>query len=230
MNKVCVRCGTPFEGIRQSKFCGDQCRLERRLEGNKVWGATYRAKNRKPRPEPEPIPPFPDDIDRYRFGCWLSGFADGEATFGLRHSFQKTQGKELFLAYFRISLRDDDAEILHMIRSYLQCGCMFYASNSRSKIKNAKPVAIMAIHAVPDLMNVVIPHFERFPLMAKKRNDFAVWKECVGLMAEVRSRPAIGRLGKGGIEPRWTAEERERFRSLSDELSDQRIYRSLRSN
>jgi hypothetical protein len=231
MNRTCVRCGSRFAGYHNAKFCGPECRLERRLAGNKIWGATYRAKNRKPRPEPEPIPAFPADIDRQSFGHWLSGFADGESTFILREGYQKDrrQPRIIRFAYFRVTLRDDDTESLRLIRSYWACGMMYFSDSIRSKTKT-NPSASYAVQAVSDLMKVVIPHFDRFPLRSKKMNDFIIWKQGVELMAEIQSRPLVGRLVQGGLMPRWTDEERDKFHSLSESLSHQRIYTSLRSS
>ncbi len=226
MNKVCQQCQSPFSGHFNARFCSDDCRLQRRLIGNKIWGATYRTKNRKPQPEREPIPPFPDGIDRERFGDWLSGFCDGESTFGLKAGVQYDRPRPRInhSALFRITLRDDDASILSDIQSYWQCGIIIFNNNIRSKIPNAKPVAAYCVQAVSDLMKIVVPHFEQFPLRSKKRNDFLIWKQGIALMSVVQSRPTVGRLRLSGIMPKWTEEDREKFQSLSELLKHQRIY------
>lgn len=226
MNKVCVHCNSPFSGHFNAKLCSARCHLEWRQNYSKGYNPGYRERHRKPQPEREPIPPFPDDVDREAFGHWLSGFCDGESTFGMRvgQMYDRSKPRTNRTTWFRIALRDDDTELLQLIRSYLECGIMCFHDNVRST-SNANPSATFSVQAVSDLMTIVIPHFERFPLRSKKRHDFAIWRQGVELMAEIQSRPIIGRLALGGIMPRWTDEDREKFDSLRDLLTDQRGYK-----
>lgn len=216
--KICLVCHQPFVGHFNRKICGPECNRRFKLEYNRSY---YREKL-KAQPKANVIPPFPEDIEREGFAYWLSGFADGEATFGLRICRQ--QNKLNCLALFRITLRDDDADTLRMIHSFWQCGRLTLSDNSRSKIKNAKPIAIYGVQSVADLTNIVIPHFERYPLRAKKRNDFLIWRKGVDLMAEIQSRPRVYREGGSGFIPVWSSAEREQFRSISAELVKQREY------
>lgn len=226
MNKTCRRCGGEFVGHFNARFCGEACRLEHKRTYERAWKDAHKS----PPKERAPIPPFPAGVVREVFGPWLTGFADGEATFGLGELRNPGRERSSFTAYFRVAVRDDDAETLRLIRSFWGCGSLNFADNARSKIANAKPVAIYSVQRVADLVSVVIPHFERYPLIAKKRFDFAVWRRGVELMAEVQARPLEYRPGHcpnrhGGTYPKWSAAEREVFRSLSAELSAQRGYR-----
>jgi hypothetical protein len=175
------------------------------------------------------IPAFPEDVNRDDFGHWLSGFTDAEASFILREQLFKKRNRFYYFAYYRITLRDDDEATLRLIRSYWQCGNLHNATNQRSKIPNAKPTATYAVNRVADLVRVVVPHFERFPLMAKKRNDFSVWRRGVMLMDSVQKRRMRHFQGHapgyyGGTFPKWTESEREQFRSIAAELRGQRQY------
>ena len=219
--KPCRRCGGAVVGHFNTRFCGDECRQEFKREYIKTWKADH-----KPPPKPpksDPIDPFPADIDRRGFGDWLSGFFDGEGTFGLRSLNCKSRERPSFTAYIRITLRDDDIETIRLIRSFWGCGRIYFADNARSTIANANPVAIYSVHRVADLTGIVLPHFDRHPLRAKKRHDLAVWRQGVELMAEIQERPREYR-PTGGLMPRWTAAEKERFGALSAELVAQRRY------
>lgn len=176
------------------------------------------------------IAPFPTGIDREAFGNWLSGFADGEATFLLRLTRSQRRGSFNCQAYFRIALRDDDDVTLRMIQSFWICGRMHHSDNRRSKIANAKPIAIFDVSCVADLVGTVIPHFERFPLRAKKRHDFLIWRKAVELMAEVQKRK-YGYAYRGGrknciamVFPKWKESDWDQIRSLVAELRAQRRY------
>lgn len=35
-----------------------------------------------------------------------------------------------------------------------------------------------------EIVNKVIPHFEKYPLQSVKKIDYELWKECVNLMAD----------------------------------------------
>jgi hypothetical protein len=220
--KACQECGATFSGHFNARFCGDGCRQRFKRAYIKQWKDAHKP---PPKPvKPNPIDPFPDSIDREAFGHWLSGFADGEATFGLRVIEYKDRPRFTCQAYFRICLRDDDAETLKVIRSFWCCGRMYFAHNRRSKIANAKPVAIYSVQSVADIVRVVLPHFRRHPLRAKKRLDLAVWAEGVELMAAIQARPFAIRLGDGGVFPRWSDQDKDQFRSLSAALVGGRKY------
>lgn len=178
----CIVCGKEFEKTSRLRVCGSQC-----------WEAKQASRFR-----PNPIDPFPGDTDRDAFGHWLSGFADGEATFGMRVIHDKSRDRFQCTAYFRITLRDDDTRTLRLIQSFWGCGRLYFSGNARSKIPNANPITIYSIQSISDITRVVLPHFDRYPLRAKKRNDLAVWRQGVELMAAVQSRPKVARPGAGG--------------------------------
>lgn len=214
---VCMICGKEFRKIRSSRTCGPECREIKRHPPLKSWPV---------------VPPFPDDIDRVAFGHWLSGFADGEATFQLVMATQKNRPFPNFKAFIRITLRDDDIGILRMIQSYWNCGRISLSDNVRSKVPNAKPVAYYEVSCVSDLIDTVIPHLDYHPMRAKKRGDFLVWRKGVELMAAVQKRPLKYREGHcrnrhGGTYPKWTQAESDQFASLSEELKSQRQYGSV---
>ncbi len=123
------------------------------------------------------IPPFPENIDRRHFASWISGFADGEGCFVIAWKSAKARGAEPF---FAIMLRSDDSPSLRLIQSFWQCGSIYVGKKVRtSQTKNAKLQTEFRVGKRSDLVNVVIPHFEQFPLIAKKSRDFLIWKEAV---------------------------------------------------
>jgi len=174
------------------------------------------------------IAPFPANEDRHEFAHWLTGFTDGEGSFFLR--VVKNPGKlPQPYANFRIALRADDSAILELIQSFFGCGGLNYNSNRRSKITNAKPVRIFDVSRTTELVTFIIPHFERYPLRAKKRNDFLIWQEGVRLLDTVQRRPWKYRPGRaanrhGGCYPKWTMAERDHFESLQTALREQRGF------
>jgi hypothetical protein len=172
--------------------------------------------------------PFPSSIDRNAFSHWLSGFSAGEATF-LIYAPNGHNGKPSPRANFRITLRDDDSDVVRLIHSFWQCGGTYRSSNERCKMPNAKPVISYYVTKISDLETVVVPHFEAFPLIAKKAFDFQVWRKAVLLLAKVSKRePKRHRNDAGtrfiGCESKWSPDELCQFQSYITELKSTRSY------
>jgi hypothetical protein len=162
-------------------------------------------------------------IPRDAFGYWLSGFVDGEGTFILRSP--KVRNRPRPSAEFRIVLRDDDAEIVEAIAAFFGCGFVLRNSNARSKIANAKPIISFSVAAVRSHVSVIIPHFDRYPLLAKKRADFRIWREAVLFMASVQAEPKLHlESPRRGFCPRWSDERLQTFFNFRERLRDARRY------
>lgn len=139
--------------------------------------------------------------DREAFGHWLSGFTDGEGNFHLTRPRKKikTMASNTFQAVYRIGLRADDAQIVHLIREYFGCGNIYYSERPCHGMPNARRQIKFHVANVRDLVDIVIPHFDRFPLRAKKARDFTIWREAVMYIDRVQKRSRVGRNHK----PRW---------------------------
>jgi len=155
--------------------------------------------------------------DRDDFGHWLSGFTDGEGCFSLYWRQTRTQ---LPRAAFVLELRSDDTPILQSIRDYLGAGQIY------TRQRKAAAMAILITNKIPILQNVIIPHFDRYPLRAKKSRDFLIWREAVLLLADVKRRPIVHYTFGHGTKPRYTPDELRRFQKLSQQLRAVRRYNS----
>ncbi len=126
------------------------------------------------------IPEFPKNIDREKFGEWLSGFIDGEGCFILNYANGKSRNPTPRAA-FAIKLRDDDFEIINLIHSYFQCGNTYVNRTGKN------PSIGFVSSNCEQLYKFVSPHFDSHPLRAKKANDFAVWKKAVSFLFSRKS-------------------------------------------
>lgn len=164
------------------------------------------------------ITSFPSDIDRDAFGYWLSGFVDGEGCFCL--SWQRRNIFPRPKASFSIGLRGDDRGILETIRTFLGCG-----TPVRTRLHRAgNPVSTYAIATVSDLHAIIVPHFERYPLRAKKAKDFAVWKQAVGFLNDVSHSSNDPRAGQPTWTRKWTIERCQQFNGFVTALKEQRAF------
>jgi LAGLIDADG endonuclease len=159
--------------------------------------------------------------DRDAFGHWLSGFVDGEGHFCLYHlRHKKYRHGSYMTAHFDMAVRDDDSDIIGEIREFWNAGTCCFPKPRPGCKENGK--IRFSVSRVSDLVNTVIPHFEKYPLRAKKRRDFLVWKQGVQILADIMARPNLGH-GRNGV-PKTTAQERELFKALVDTLKLQRKY------
>jgi len=177
------------------------------------------------------IEPFPSHIDRRDFGNWLSGFVDGEGCFHLGSYRARSSDKSNPIVYtnhrskFVINLRADDFEALSLAQRFWGCGSLYENSHPPSRTKRTNAGTLFSVDRWQELLNIVIPHFEEFPLRAKKANDFAIWAEGTRLIAEVMNRPRRGRgPGQVGSASRWTESEKKHFIYLRDKLRGQRKF------
>lgn len=189
------------------------------------------------RAHPRPIPPFPPEIDRQYFAPWFSGFCDGEATFVLGRSRRTRQpGSYQYTAFFSITLRADDRDILQRVQSFLDCGMIYHRANSHDKVArkilNAHPGAQFSVYRTADIRGRLVPHFHAYPLLAKKARDFSIWERGVEVLHRVAQRKRHGRTGPtgrtgpggAGCFPMWQDADIKEFMALRAALKAQRFY------
>lgn len=111
-------------------------------------------------------------------GWYLAGFADGEGSFNVstvnRNQDYKTGWK--IVLTFNVSQRDHT--ILKLFQATLKCGSLRDRGDG---------VGYYDIRRISDIVDIVIPFFERFPLKSEsKRKQFEVFCEIASLMQKKR--------------------------------------------
>ena len=160
------------------------------------------------------IPPFPGDIHQEYFGAWLSGFVDGEGCFILRRGSYPRRGP---MTAFVILLRADDTPVLQLIQCYWQIGNLRARKPYDYLGINRKPQSVYECSRIGEQMNVIIPHFLKFPLLAKKRRDFTIWSQAVQLAYAVSLRHKVGRPDRRQAH-KWSTSEVAEFDKLAEQL------------
>lgn len=162
------------------------------------------------------------------FGHWLSGFVDGEGCFFLGWNSYCSGAKryEGPAAFFIIKLRSDDRPILDQIQSYWGAGKVTGEKATRGS-RNSRSQSRFTVSAVPTLLDVVIPFFDRYELRAKKAGDFVIWRRGVELMARVQGEPRIWEPGARGHIPKWNPSRKREFQNLVDTLRDLRRFKRV---
>jgi hypothetical protein len=160
------------------------------------------------------------------FGWWVTGLVDGEGCFYAKLRFRT--GTQAFLGKngnrypsfdfscrLLVLLRADDAAVLDKLRDYFNVG---YVRVRRSGVyksgkSGSRPnlCAEFRVHRIGDLMQVVIPHFERYPLQSKKSKDYATWKRIVETAASLK-----GKRGWWKVQPERVEEINQMVTQLRD--------------
>ena len=109
-----------------------------------------------------------------------------------------------------MSLRADDAEVVNWLKLYFGGGRIH---TTHRKTKYA-PMITWGVSRLYDVARCVLPHFDKYPLRAKKRRDYAIWREAVELLC---SKPVKG----------WTEKELATMQNLQNQLSEGRRYVAL---
>lgn len=105
---------------------------------------------------------------------YVTGFFDGESTF----SVSVLQNPKLKIGLrvrpvFQIKLHDKDKVLLKQIKSYF---------SEIGAISINKQSVIYTVSSIEDFNKIIIPHFERYPLLTQKRSDFELFKKIVYLI------------------------------------------------
>jgi hypothetical protein len=108
---------------------------------------------------------------------FITGFCDAEACFSLKLSIRNSNSSSLNLSpAFSIHLHNKDLPLLYKIKS-------FFKDIGSITIKKSDNSCTFYVSSLSDLLNIIIPHFQQYPLRSAKNIDFLLWAQCVQLMA-----------------------------------------------
>lgn len=103
---------------------------------------------------------------------YITGFSDAEGSFQIGiYSNDKFKSGYNFIPSFSIHLHAKDRALLDNIQLFFGVGKV----HNSSKYKTA----IYSVASVKDLINVIIPHFLKYPLITQKSGDFELFKLAV---------------------------------------------------
>ena len=106
---------------------------------------------------------------------WITGFSDGEGCF-LINIIRNPKFKMGWYVQpcFCIVLHEKDRTTLELIKSYF--------CEVGNITKNSKNCLQYRVTSLQDLINVIIPHFDKYPLVTQKWADFELFKQVVDLL------------------------------------------------
>ena len=107
---------------------------------------------------------------------FISGFTDGDGSFSVVITKCANRLGWTVSPIFTIGLHAKDLEFLNIIQSYFGVG-KIYTKQSDGSIH-------YRVWSVKDLINIIIPHFDKYPLVTQKRADFELFKQIVQILAK----------------------------------------------
>src|SRR3954451_4181305 len=118
----------------------------------------------------------PCGSSREFLSVYISGYVDGEGCFTVSIAPRATlrAGWEVRPG-FSVSQNGDRAEVLHAIESFFGCGSI-RPDRSDKTLK-------WETRRLEDILERVVPHFEQYPLLSGKQNDFERFASVCRLMA-----------------------------------------------
>ena len=112
-------------------------------------------------------------------GSYIAGFVDGEGSFHI--AFQKRPDLKFgwqAIPEFHVSQNFTSRKVLEEIRDVLQCG--YVKANDAAGKRDRSLVYV--VRDRNDLLQKVLPFFDRYRLRTEKRKDFDTFKKVVQMM------------------------------------------------
>jgi hypothetical protein len=124
-------------------------------------------------------------VSREFLSAYISGYADGEGCFSVSISprAKLAVGWEVRPS-FSVSQNGDRAEVLHALQAYFGCGSI-RPDRSDKTLK-------WETRKLDELVERVVPHFIRYPLLSAKQRDFERFAFVCWLMADGEHRSREG--------------------------------------
>jgi hypothetical protein len=122
------------------------------------------------------------------FNPWfVAGFTDGEGSFTITIYKDKEYSTGWHVqAMFQIHLHAKDLPLLKQIKSFFGVGIIQTIENNNS--------VIYRVANLKELIEIIIPFFDKYPLLTQKRADFELFKSVVMLMKNREHRTREGLL------------------------------------
>lgn len=139
----------------------------------------------------------------------IAGFVDGEGSFNI----VKPKNHSLSFS-FSICLSEKDEDLLRMIKKVLECGNIYrIKERTRIGLYTARPQWMLIVRNFKDIYDKIIPFFDRYTLMSKKRIAYEIWKQAIEI-AKNRKRNSTNC---------WTKQEIKKILRLRELMGQRRL-------
>jgi hypothetical protein len=129
--------------------------------------------------------------ERLRIAGWIVGFVDGEGCFSVpiqRNSKTLTWQVQ---PQFVVVQGASSVSALELLRDYFDCGRI---NANRRTDNHREPMYRYVVRRFRDLDEIIVPFFERYPLLTSKRENFGKFVDVLKLMKQRRHLSTDGLL------------------------------------
>lgn len=113
---------------------------------------------------------------------WVTGFVDAEGSFIIIVCRQPGSTGWRVSPLFTLHLHVKDLALLYKIKSFFGIGKIYVGKKSIS----------FTVKRFDEIVNIVIPHFIKYPLRSAKSIDFNLWSQCVEIMTKKEHLTILG--------------------------------------
>lgn len=115
---------------------------------------------------------------------WVTGFADAESSFSLKISkSSSSKSGWTVVPEFRIELHTREIILLRKIHTFFGVGIITERED--------RNMSYYSVQSLKDIVNVIIPHFDKYSLITKKKADYLLFKQAVNLLYFEKARTNI---------------------------------------
>lgn len=119
----------------------------------------------------------PIKLNNQSSSFWVTGFCDAECSFSIRVGKDTTRSHNIKVApIFSIELHAKDIALLEQIKTFFGVGTII------SRIRGSKPSVIYSVQSIIPIMEIIIPHFLKYPLLTQKLADFKLFHSAVQII------------------------------------------------
>jgi len=124
------------------------------------------------------------DLDRKHLGYFISGFVEGEGSFNISLR-RKADYKVNWQVVMSFNVSQKDPTVLRIIRRELGCGII--------KVRKHDHLYSFDVTKPRDIIQKVIPYFQKFPLLSESKNkNFVIFCKVARIMDEGGHKNLIG--------------------------------------
>jgi LAGLIDADG endonuclease len=114
----------------------------------------------------------------YKLNWVITGLTDAEGAFMIKiRKLPSLRAGWAIEPSFEISLHLKDLDLLNQIRNY-------FGNISTVRIRNDKKTCVFSVRSLDDIVSTIIPHFDNYPLITKKKADYLLFKEVILMMQQ----------------------------------------------
>lgn len=106
---------------------------------------------------------------------WVTGISDSEGNFSL--FVQKTKNGYKFSLSYKVTQKKHSAGILYDLQRYFECGNVHIDNRKEKALK-------FNVTKLDDIINKIIPHFDKYPLLSSKNLDYQDFKKVAFMLKD----------------------------------------------